>query len=57
MGPAPELKEYEPFLVSWIGKCKKLGFLVSKKKGLLERVQNIVISVKLVKERNKKIGN
>ncbi len=24
MGPAPELKEYKPFLVSWIRKCKKL---------------------------------
>ncbi len=28
MGPAAELKEYEPFLVSWIRECRKIGFLV-----------------------------
>ncbi len=32
MGSAPKLKEYEPFLVSWIRECKKLGFLASKRR-------------------------
>ncbi len=51
MGPAPELKEYEPFLVSGIRECKKIGFLCQKE-DLLESAQNIAISVKL-KQTNK----
>ncbi len=57
MSPAPELKEYKPFLVSWIRECKKIGFLVSKRKLARECSKYYDFSKIKTKERNKKIGN
>ncbi len=57
MGPVPELKEYEPFLVVWIKECKKFGFPVSKRRLAWECSKNCDFSKIKMKERNKKIGN
>ncbi len=57
MGPASELKEYGPFLVSWIRECKKIGFLVSKRRVARECSKYSDFSKIKMKERNKKTGN
>ncbi len=57
IGPAPELKEYEPFLISWIRECKKLGFLVSKRRLAQECSKYCGFNTIKTKERNKKIVN
>ncbi len=57
MGPAPELKEYEPFLAQWIRECKKIGFLVLKRRLARECSKYGNFSKIKTKERNKKIGN
>ncbi len=57
MGPALELKDYEPFLVSWIREYKKLSFLVSKRRLARECSKCCDFRKIKTKERNKKIGN
>ncbi len=57
MGPALELKEYEPFLVLWIREYKKLSFLVSERRLARECSKYCDFSKIKTKERNKKIGN
>ncbi len=57
MCPTPELKEYEPFLIQLIRECKKIGFLVSKRRLARECSKYCNFGKIKTKERNKKIGN
>jgi hypothetical protein len=57
MGPEPQLKEYEDFIVKWALERQKVGYPVSKE-GVLDSVQKLVTDAKLeTKFKNNRPGN